>query len=324
MRLLIAGGAGYIGSNMAAIALQRGHQVIVLDNLVKGHKEAVPQGAKLVLGNLGDREIVQRIFLENDVDAVMHFAAYSLVGESVKDPGPYFANNVASTQVLLDAMRERGVNRFIFSSTAATYGVPEEAPITEETPTRPINPYGESKLFVEIMLRRYAEAYGLRYTALRYFNAAGQANGHGEDHSPETHLIPNVLAVALGKREAVDIYGTDYPTVDGTAIRDYIHVADLADAHLQALEHTDRESGVFNLGTGSGYSVRQVVDVARDVTGHAIPTRDMARRPGDPPVLVASYAKARRVLGWTPRHSLRDMISSAWQWHQSHPDGFHA
>jgi len=322
MHILIVGGAGYIGSNMVAVALGAGHEVTVLDNLSTGHRAAVPAGAAFVEGSIADRVLVRSLFGNRRVDAVMHFAAFSLVGQSVKDPGAYYDNNVGGTVALLREMVEAGVSRFVFSSTAATFGEPETMPITEKTPQNPINPYGRSKLMVEIALRDFDAAYGLRSVALRYFNAAGVANGCGEDHNPETHLIPNILAVPLGKRDAIDIFGTDYPTANGTAIRDYIHVSDLCDAHLRALDYTASRSGAFNLGSGTGYSVREIVAATQKVCGQSIPVRETARRPGDPPVLVASAALAGRELGWRPTRGIEEIIASAWEWRQAQPNGY--
>jgi len=307
---------------MVAVALGAGHEVTVLDNLSTGHRAAVPAGAAFVEGSIADRVLVRSLFGNRRVDAVMHFAAFSLVGQSVKDPGAYYDNNVGGTVALLREMVEAGVSRFVFSSTAATFGEPETMPITEKTPQNPINPYGRSKLMVEIALRDFDAAYGLRSVALRYFNAAGVANGCGEDHNPETHLIPNILAVPLGKRDAIDIFGTDYPTANGTAIRDYIHVSDLCDAHLRALDYTASRSGAFNLGSGTGYSVREIVAATQKVCGQSIPVRETARRPGDPPVLVASAALAGRELGWRPTRGIEEIIASAWEWRQAQPNGY--
>jgi len=323
MRVLITGGAGYIGSVVAAELLADGHGVTVYDNLYKGHVAAVAPRARFVRGDLFDGALLERALREDSVDAVMHFAALSLVGESVAEPALYFRNNVAGTISLLDAMRAADVSRLIFSSTAAVYGQPVSTPIYEDAELRPINPYGESKLMVETLLRRYDEAYGLRSVALRYFNAAGAAGELGEDHHPESHLIPNVLAVPLGHSESVSVYGTDYDTPDGTAVRDYIHVIDLARAHIMALDVTRDRSAQYNLGNGLGFSVRQVVEAGRRVTGHPIPTVDVARRPGDPPVLVAASERIQQDLGWQPRFpDIEAIISSAWTWHQAHPHGY--
>lgn len=323
MRVMVTGGAGYIGSVVTAELLHDGHQVCVYDNLCKGHRAAVPAGAVFVEGDLFDEDMLARTLRDHGTEAVMHFAALSLVGESVMEPALYFRNNVAGTISLLDAMRASGVGRLIFSSTAAVYGQPESSPITEDAGLRPINPYGESKLMVETLLRRYDEAYWLHSVSLRYFNAAGAAGALGEEHHPETHLIPNVLAVALGRAPAVGIYGTDYPTRDGTAIRDYIHVVDLARAHILALDVTRERSATYNLGNGTGFSVREVIEAARQVTGHPIPAEEKPRRAGDPAVLVAGSERIQMELGWTPRHlTIESIVASAWAWHQAHPDGY--
>jgi UDP-glucose 4-epimerase len=326
MAVLVTGGAGYIGSHAVAALLEKGEEVVVIDNLLQGHRGAL-LGGKLYIGDLRDSSFLSRVFAENDFDGVIHFAAHSLVGESMKEPGKYYDNNVYGTLCLLEQMRRAGVGNIVFSSTAAVYGEPERLPIDENDKTVPTNAYGETKLAVEKMIRWYDVAHGIRSVSLRYFNAAGaHASGRiGEDHQPETHLIPLVLQVALGRREAISVFGDDYPTEDGTCIRDYIHVSDLADAHLLALDRLRNggSSTVFNLGNGLGYSVKQVIDVARHVTGHAIPVRMESRRPGDPAVLVASSLRARHELGWQPkRNRLEDIISSAWQWHVSHPEGY--
>lgn len=323
MRVLVTGGAGYIGSVVASELLSDGNSVCIYDNLSRGHRLSVPDGAAFVEGDLFDGDTLRRALREHSIDAVMHFAAHSLVGESVAEPALYFRNNVAGTISLLDAMRDRGVHRLIFSSTAAVYGQPESTPITEDAGLRPINPYGESKLMVETLLRRYDEAYGLRSVSLRYFNAAGATAATGEDHRPETHLIPNILAVALGQLPAVGIYGTDYATRDGTAIRDYIHVLDLARAHILALDITARRSAVYNLGNGTGFSVREVIKASCHVTGRPIPTIEMPRRAGDPAVLVAGSERIQMELGWTPRFpDISSIVSSAWAWRQAHPNGY--
>lgn len=327
MKVLVTGGAGYIGSVAAEELLKAGHEVVVFDNLSRGHREAVPSGAAFVYGDLLRPDTIERCLRENPgIEGAMHFAAYALVPESMRDPGMYFHNNVAGSQNLMDALVRHGIQRLIFSSTCATYGVPEVVPMTEETPNAPINAYGESKLMVERMLRWYAEIHGLGFTALRYFNACGATADRGEDHEPETHMIPIVLQVALGKREFVPITGDDYPTRDGTGVRDYIHVVDLASAHiaaLLALQPADRR--IYNLGTGTGVSVREIIEAARDVTGHPIPARTAPRRPGDPPALVAAAGKANRELGWHPQHSdIHNILRTAWKWHQSHPAGYHA
>jgi UDP-glucose 4-epimerase len=325
MQILVTGGAGYIGSVVVQELLQDGHGVVVYDSLLKGHRDAVPADATFVQGDLLDRDQLTRTLQAQRIEAVMHFAALSLVGESVADPARYFQNNVSGTLNLLEAMRAASTGRLIFSSTAAVYGQPESTPITEDAALRPINPYGESKLMVETILRRYDDAYGLRSVSLRYFNAAGAAGRLGEDHSPESHLIPNVVAVALGQGESVGIFGTDYPTRDGTAIRDYIHVRDLARAHVLALNVTDTRSTVYNLGNGAGFSVREVVAAARAVTGHPLPVRELPRRPGDPAVLVASAERIQLELGWTPSSpDIVSIVADAWSWHKKHPQGYGA
>jgi len=318
--ILIVGGAGYIGSHVNKFLSSRGYETVVLDNLSRGHREFVKWG-RLVEGDLGDRSLLDRVFREYDIDAVMHFAAFTDVGESVRDPGAYYRNNVMNTMNLLDSMMENGVSGFVFSSTCAVYGNPIEIPITEEHPLNPISPYGRSKLMVEEILRDYHEAYGLNYVSLRYFNAAGAdpEGDVGELHDPETHLIPLVLDAAMGRRESVKIFGTDYPTPDGTCIRDYIHVMDLADAHCRALEYLEREEkGVFNLGNGRGFSVREVIEACQKVTGEEIKVVEDDRRPGDPPELIGSSVKAGKVLGWKPEfRKLERIIETAWAWHSS-------
>ena len=325
MRILVTGGAGYIGSVATELLLDRGHQVVVFDNLIKGHRGAVDPRAHFVEGDLADQALLEETLREHGVNAVMHFAAHSLVGESMEDPGKYFANNVCTGLTLAEAMTRTGIRMLVFSSTAATYGMPEGDIIHEYAPQAPINPYGESKLMYERMLRWYDEIHGLKYVSLRYFNAAGATEKFGEEHDPETHIIPIVLQVALGQRPSVQIYGGDYPTPDGTAVRDYIHVVDLAEAHVLALEWLaqGKESQIFNLGNGHGFSVQQVIEVARQVTGHDIPAQVGPRRPGDPPVLVASSEEISRKLGWKPRYpQLADIIQTAWDWHRKHPLGY--
>ncbi|MDB4868903.1 MAG: galE [Cohnella sp.] len=326
MAVLVTGGAGYIGSHTVAALLEKGEQVVVVDNLYQGHREAV-LGDKLYVGDLRDEAFLSQVFSENDIDSVIHFAANSLVGESMKDPGKYYHNNVFGTLCLLEQMRKAGVSRIVFSSTAATYGEPERVPIDEFDRTVPTNTYGETKLSMEKMIGWFGVAHGIRSVSLRYFNAAGahESGKIGEDHRPESHLIPLVLQTALGQREFISLFGNDYPTEDGTCVRDYIHVSDLADAHLLAMNRL-RQNGdhaVYNLGNGQGYSVQQVIDIAREVTGRDIPVRMEARRDGDPAVLVASSARAKQELGWNPSRSrLQDMMASAWQWHSSHPNGY--
>jgi len=323
MNVLVTGGAGYIGSVVVEQLIAHGHRAVVYDSLVKGHRGAVAPEARLIEGDLLDRQKLVRALDENQVEAVVHLAAHSLVGESVGNPHKYFVNNVTAGIALLDALLEVGVKRLVFSSTAAVYGEPERVPITEDAPPAPTNPYGESKLAFERALRWYDAAYGLRYASLRYFNAAGASERRGEDHDPETHLIPLVLRVAAGQMGHVQIFGEDYPTPDATCIRDYIHVIDLAEAHLLALKALDEGSRIYNLGYGGGYSVREVVEMARQVTGRAIPTERGPRRPGDPAVLIASPDKIIRELDWHPRLSELDhIIESAWRWHLSHPNGY--
>jgi UDP-glucose 4-epimerase len=322
MRLLVTGGAGYIGSIVAQQLVARGDDVTVLDSLYKGHRAAVPEGAEFVQVDLLDPDAVAAT-LDDSYDGVLHFAALSLVGESVEQPERYWRGNVLGTLNLLDAMRASGVDRIVFSSTAATYGEAGDEPIDEDAPAAPVNTYGNTKLAVDRMLSDHARAHGLAAVSLRYFNVAGASGPLGEDHRPETHLIPLVLAAAAGKREAVSIFGTDYPTPDGTAIRDYIHVEDLGIAHLLALDKAQEgRHAIYNLGSERGYSVREVIETARAVTGREIPVREEGRRPGDPPRLVASNARARAALGWAPAKSLEDMVRDAWVWHQAHPDGY--
>ena len=323
MKIFVTGGAGYIGSICVEEMLNRGHEVAVLDNLTEGHRAAVDPRATYYQADLSDREAVVRAIGEFGPEAVMHFAANALVGESMENPSKYFRNNVSNGVNLLDAMVENGVKKFVFSSTCATFGVPESMPIDESLPQRPINPYGESKLMFEKILRWYDEIHGLRFTALRYFNAAGASEKFGEHHRIETHLIPNVLKVALGQKDAVEIYGTDYETPDGTCIRDYIHILDLADAHIRALDRG--QSGFFNLGTGGGTSVREVIDCCRSVTGREIAGREKPRRPGDPPRLIASSDRIRAELGWEPKfQNIRPIVESAWAWHLKNPQGYGA
>ncbi|MEX2167781.1 MAG: UDP-glucose 4-epimerase GalE [Pirellulales bacterium] len=325
MNILVTGGAGYVGSHAVKLLAERGHDVWVYDSLAEGHRQAV-SAEKLIVGDLLDRAKVESELCKHQIEAVMHFAAFAYVGESVTDPAKYYRNNVVGTLSLLDAMRSCGAKRIVFSSTCATYGVPERVPIREAHPQQPINPYGFTKLAIERALADYCRAYELGYAALRYFNAAGAASDGtiGEDHDPETHLIPIILQAALGQRSHVDIYGTDYPTPDGTCIRDYIHVEDLATAHLAAIEQV--EPGIelkLNLGTGNGASVREVIEACRAVTGREIATREVARRPGDPPELVADASAARELLDWDPQFkSIRPIVESAWRWHSAHPRGF--
>ena len=323
-RILVTGGAGYIGSVCAAQLVGDGHEVVVVDDLSRGHRAAIPTGAEHAEVDILDAPALASAVADARPDAVMHFAALALVGESVEHPERYWRTNVGGTLNLLDAMRGAGVEQLVFSSTCACYGAPDSVPIAEDTPTRPANPYGASKLAVDQMIGEHCVAHGLAAISLRYFNVAGASGEQGEDHEPETHLIPNVLRAALGTLEHVDVFGTDYETPDGTAIRDYIHVEDLARAHLLALEAArSGEHRILNLGNGNGFSVREVIDAGRQVTGLEIPARDAARRPGDPPVLVAASQRIRDELGWEPRKpGLEAMIADAWAWAQAHPDGY--
>lgn len=327
MAILVCGGAGYIGSHAVSELLDRGEEVVVADNLQKGHPEAILDNAKKYTGDLRDEAFLQKIFEENNIEAVMHFAADSLVGESVEEPLKYYDNNVYGALQLLKAMKQYDVKKIVFSSTAAAYGEPKNVPILETDPTEPTNPYGETKLAIEKMLKWSEKAHGLKYTVLRYFNVAGahMEGKLGEDHKPETHLIPIILQVALGQRDKIMIFGDDYDTHDGTCIRDYIHVTDLADAHVLALEklRRDNTSGTYNLGNGNGFTVKEVIDAARNVTGHTIPAEVAPRRAGDPAKLVASSEKAMKELGWKPKYAaLEAMIESAWNWFQKHPNGY--
>lgn len=325
MAILVTGGAGYIGSVAVSDLVARGEEVVVIDNLVYGHQEAVSPVAPFYEGEIGDSDLVTKICKAHSVDACMHFSAYAYVGESVTEPRKYFENNVVQTLRLLDTLIDNGVRNFVFSSTCATYGEPQYVPIDENHPQSPTNPYGETKLMVERILKSYDVAYGLRYVALRYFNASGATETLGEHHTPETHLIPLVLAAAMGKLPHISIFGDDYPTPDGTAIRDYIHISDLSSAHLLALDHlrSGGASEFINLGNGSGYSVKEVVDCARKVTGREIKAETAPRRAGDPARLIANAAKAREVLGWTPEHpDLESIIESSWKWHQANPNGY--
>ncbi|MEK5379734.1 UDP-glucose 4-epimerase GalE [Niallia sp. FSL W8-0635] len=327
MAILVCGGAGYIGSHMVSELLDRGEEVIVVDNLQTGHKAAVLEDATLYIGDLRDEHFLDDVFKKHTIDAVVHFAADSLVGESVTNPLKYYDNNVYGAMSLLKVMHANDVKKIVFSSTAATYGEAENFPIQESDPTIPTNPYGETKLAIEKMLKWTEEAYGIHYVALRYFNVAGaHMDGKiGEDHFPETHLIPIILQVALGSREAISIFGDDYDTHDGTCIRDYIHVTDLANAHILALEKLEKDetSGIYNLGSGTGFTVKEVIEATRKVTGHPIPTVIAPRRAGDPARLVASSEKAKAELGWEPQYtSLEKMIGSAWRWFQENPEGY--
>ena len=325
MNVLVTGGAGYVGAAAVKALAAAGHQVWVYDNLCTGHRAAVPPG-RLIEGDLHDGQRLRDTFRQRQIEAVLHFAAFAYVGESVSDPAKYYHNNVAGSLALLEAMQAEGVWRIVFSSTTATYGVPSRIPISEDEPQRPINPYGFTKLAVERALADYAAAYGLGYAALRYFNAAGAlADGsHGEDHRPETHLIPLVLQVALGQREKIIVFGDDYPTADGTCMRDYVHIEDLAAAHVQALERLQPGAGLLlNLGTGRGYSVRQVIEACRRISGRTITEEIGPRRPGDPAELVADAARARQLLAWQPRYTeIEAIVETAWRWHRDNRGGY--
>jgi len=325
MNVLVTGGAGYIGSAVAGQLLKAGNRVTVIDDLSRGHREAVPQNAEFVVADLADRDRLNRLFHDAAFDAVLHFAAFIEAGESMKSPEKFFRNNTANALTVLEIMLAHGVKRLVFSSTAAVYGNPVRTPIEEGDALQPTNAYGESKLLVERMLAWFNRIHGLRYASLRYFNAAGAASRHqGEAHQPETHLIPCLMLVALGRQSRSEIFGTDYPTPDGTCVRDYIHVSDLAEAHLLALNGLQNaDKLVYNLGNGKGFSVREVVDGVRRVTGHPIPVKESPRRPGDPAVLIASSEKIRRELNWTPKFTdLDSILKSAWEWHRNCPNGF--
>ena len=327
MAILVCGGAGYIGSHTVYQLVEKGESVVIVDNLQTGHLDAVNPKAKFYEGDIREAAVLDKIFTENKIDAVVHFAANSLVGESMTNPLKYFNSNVYGMQVLLEAMVRHGVDKIVFSSTAATYGEPERIPIMEDDRTEPTNPYGQSKLIMEKMMKWVSLANGIRYVSLRYFNAAGaiEDGSIGEDHNPETHLIPLILQVPLGKREHITIFGDDYPTPDGTCLRDYIHVLDLADAHVLAVDYLRKggESNIFNLGNGQGFSVKEMIEAAEEATGHDIKVEIGQRRAGDPAQLIASSEKARSVLGWKPRFTdVRAVIGTAWKWHQQHPEGY--
>ncbi|MGN0369654.1 MAG: UDP-glucose 4-epimerase GalE [Butyrivibrio sp.] len=327
MTVLVLGGAGYIGSHTVYALIEKGEDVVIIDNLETGHIEAVHPKARFYQGDIRDRAFVDSVLDKEKIDAVIHFAANSLVGESMTNPLKYYDNNVNGTKVLLQSMVAHGLNKIVFSSTAATYGEPERVPILETDKTEPTNAYGETKLSMEKMFKWTDRAHGLKYVSLRYFNACGaHVSGEiGEAHKPETHLIPLILQVPLGQRETISIYGDDYPTADGTCIRDYIHVTDLAQAHILAVEYLMKgnESNIFNLGNGVGFTVKEVIDTARKVTGHPIPATTTPRRAGDPAKLIASSEKAKTVLGWKPEHAdLEEIIASAWKWHSTHPNGY--
>ena len=323
MNILVTGGAGYIGSATAEALVKAGHSVTVYDSLITGHRAAVPEGASFIQADLADSTVLVKTLNDQRFEAVMHFAAFIEAGESMRDPGRFYHNNFTNSLMLIETAVRAGVKRFVLSSTAAVYQSSNE-PLTEESPLGPTNVYGHTKLMVEQALDWYRQIYGLHFAVLRYFNACGALPGRGEAHQPESHLIPLVLRVPLGQRESAQIYGTDYPTPDGTCIRDYIHIADLVSAHLLALDGlSERDRLVYNLGSGNGYSVREVIETARLVTGHPIPTQELPRRPGDSARLVASSQKIKRELGWTPTHdNLQEIISSAWEWHNSHPKGY--
>jgi UDP-glucose 4-epimerase len=325
MKVLVTGGAGYIGSVVAEQLWAAGHQVVVIDNLSRGHRQAVPPGAKLVLGDLADKENLDSLFRTERFDGVLHFAAFIEAGESMRHPETFFRNNTANALAVLEAMLAADVKRFVFSSTAALYGNPARSPIREEDALRPTNAYGESKLLAERMLEWFHRIHGLRYATLRYFNAAGAASAdRGEAHNPESHLVPRIMNVALGRQKHVEIFGTDYPTADGTCVRDYIHVSDLAGAHLLALDALERSGQlIYNLGSGQGFTVRQVIDGVRRVTGRPIAVVESPRRDGDPAELIASSEKIRRELQWNPKfEELETILESAWIWHKNHPDGY--
>jgi len=323
MKIVITGGAGYIGSIVSEMCVESGDDVVIFDNLSTGHRESVHQDARLVVGDVADAALLARTFQEQGTEAVIHMAGFIEAGESMQNPGKYFLNNSCRPLGLLDAMHASGVSKILFSSTAAIFGEPEEDLIDEQHTLAPTNAYGESKLVFERMLDWYDSIYGIKHAALRYFNAAGASASWGEDHRPESHLIPLVLKAALGQRPGVEIYGTDYPTPDGTCVRDYIHVRDLAQAHLLALRHLGQQSIHYNLGNGTGYSVREVIDTAREVTGIDFAVRETGRREGDPAILVASSQAISQDLGWQPEHpALKDIVASAWKWHQNHPSGY--
>ena len=327
MAILVAGGAGYIGSHMVKDLVEHGQEVVVADNLSTGHRDAINPNAKFYEGDIRDRKFLDKIFDNEDIEAVVHFAAFSIVPESMSKPLKYFDNNTGGMITMLEAMRDHNIKYIVFSSTAATYGVPEHMPIKETDPQNPINPYGLSKLMMEKMMHWADKAYGIKFVALRYFNVAGAAPDGtiGEDHGPETHLVPIILQVAQGKRKELSIFGDDYNTPDGTNVRDYVHVMDLADAHILAIKYLEagNESNAFNLGSSTGFSNKQILEAAREVTGEPIPAKIAPRRPGDPDSLVAASDKARNVLGWDPKYDdVHDIIATAWKWHSTHPKGY--
>lgn len=326
MAILVTGGGGYIGSVTVELLRQKGETVVVLDDLARGHRESIEASEPFYHGKVGDRALVRRIAKEHPIESCIHFAALAYVGESVENPAFYFENNVEQGIAFFGALERAGIRRIVFSSTAATYGEPQRIPITEQDPQWPANPYGWSKLFLERVLASYDRAYGIKFVSLRYFNAAGASGRCGEDHDPETHLIPNILSAAAGERPDIAVFGNDYPTPDGTPIRDYVHVTDLADAHIRALEYLRKggSSDYLNLGTGDGYSVLEVIETARRITGRPIRARLEPRRPGDPARLVADASRAKQVLGWTPASDLESIIRSAWEWKRRHPRGYAA
>lgn len=322
--ILVTGGAGYIGSHAVRRLLEKGYNVVILDNLSRGNEKSLPKDTPFYSFDIADKKQLTELLSKHNIDAVMHFAAFAYVGESVDEPSMYYENNMIQSKIFFDTLVQNNVKKVIFSSTCATYGTPEIVPITEEEKQKPINPYGWTKLMIEQVLKDYDTAYNLKSIFLRYFNAAGAAYGIGEDHEPETHLIPIVLQVALNQREKIKIFGTDFETRDGTCIRDYIHVIDLADAHILALEYLFKEnkSDYFNLGTGLGTSVKEIIEVAREITQHPIPTEEVGRRAGDPAELIADSSKAKTILGWDPKLTVREVIKNAWKWHFSNPKGF--
>ena len=322
MNILLTGGAGYIGSHTTRLLLEKGYNPIVIDSLENGHRNSIPSEVKFYKGFIHDKELVNTILTENKIDAIMHFAGYLEVGESMEDPLKFYQNNVSNATTFLRQVVKHNIKKFIFSSTAATYGIPAKSPITEDFPKRPVNYYGWTKIFFENILDS-CEVYGMKNVCLRYFNAAGAAYGIGEDHDPETHLIPLIMKAALKQRENIKIFGTDYPTPDGTCIRDYIHVLDLAEAHVEALNLLDKDvAGKFNVATGTGNSVREVVDLTKSITGIDFSAIETERRPGDPPILVASSEKLQRMTSWRPKYDIKDIIKSAWEWHSKNPNGF--
>ena len=321
MNILVTGGAGYIGSVTADKLLEAGHTVFIVDDLSEGHREAIPQGSTFFKVNLLDSENLEHIFAQNTIDAVMHFAGKCLVSESMQNPGKYFLNNVYGGINLLNCMVKSGTRKIVFSSTCATYGIPGKMPMDETTSKNPVNPYGESKLMFETILEWHRKIHDIQYVALRYFNAAGASRNFGEDHDPETHLIPNIFLAALGKTPSIQIFGSDYPTKDGTCVRDYIHIEDIAAAHIQALEY--KGSNAFNLGNGEGFSVKEIIKTARDISSIDIPVTEAPRREGDPPVLIANARKAAEELGWVPKKpSISEILEDAWAWHKRYPEGY--